>query len=143
MCIRDRIKLEKALSIANDCISIAREQNAKPIAVVVLDKHGNTVVSLKEDDASFFRIDVAKGKAWGCVAMGESSRGLGDKAKSNPAFVNALTVTSKGRILPNPGAVLIKENNNVIGSVGISGDKGENDEKICIEAVKKNGLDTD
>ena len=136
------IKLEKALSIANDCISIAREQNAKPIAVVVLDKHGNTVVSLKEDDASFFRVEVAKGKAWGCVAMGESSRGLGDKAKSNPAFVNALTVTSKGRILPNPGAVLIKENNNVIGSVGISGDKGENDEKICIEAVKKNGLDT-
>ena len=37
----------------------------------------------------------------------------------------------------------IKENNIVIGSVGISGDKGENDEKICIEAVKKNGLDTD
>lgn len=109
----------------------------------MLDKHGNTIVSLKEDDASFFRIDVAKGKAWGCVAMGESSRGLGDKAKNNPAFVNALTVTSKGRILPNPGAVLIKENNNVIGSVGISGDKGENDEKICIEAVKKNGLDTD
>ena len=137
------IKLEKALSIANDCISIAREKKAKPIAVVVLDKHGNTIVSLKEDDASFFRTDVAKGKAWGCVAMGESSRGLGDKAKSNPAFVNALTVTSKGRILPNPGAVLIKENNIVIGSVGISGDKGENDEKICIEAVKKNGLDTD
>ena len=137
------IKLEKALSIANDCILIARENKAKPIAVVVLDKHGNTIVSLKEDDASFFRIDVAKGKAWGCVAMGESSRGLGDKAKSNPAFVNALTVTSKGRILPNPGAVLIKENNNIIGSVGISGDKGENDEKICIEAVKKNGLDTD
>ena len=137
------IKLEKALSIANDCISIAREKKTKPIAVVVLDKHGNTIVSLKEDDASFFRIDVAKGKAWGCVAMGESSRGLGDKAKSNPAFVNALTVTSKGRILPNPGAVLIKENNNVIGSVGISGEKGENDEKICIEAVKKNGLDTD
>ena len=136
------IKLEKALSIANDCISIAREQNAKPIAVVVLDKHGNTIVSLKEDDASFFRVEVAKGKAWGCVAMGESSRGLAEKAKSNPAFVNGLTVTSKGRILPNPGAVPIKENNNIIGSVGISGDKGENDEKICIEAVKKNGLDT-
>ena len=136
------IKLEKALSVANDCISIARKQNAKPIAVVVLDKHGNTVVSLKEDDASFFRVKVAKGKAWGCVAMGESSRGLAEKAKSNPAFVNGLTVTSKGRILPNPGAVPIKENNNIIGSVGISGDKGENDEKICIEAVKKNGLNT-
>ena len=48
------INLEKALSIANDCISIARSSNAKPIAVVVLDKHGNTVVSLKEDNASFF-----------------------------------------------------------------------------------------
>ena len=134
------IKLKKALAIANDCISIARSQNAKPIAVVVLNKHGNTVVSLKEDDASFFRIDVAKGKAWGCVAMGESSRELGEKAKNNPAFVNGLTVTSKGRILPNPGAIPIIEDNKIIGSVGISGDKGENDEKICIEAVKKNGL---
>ena len=136
------INLEKALSIANDCISIARSSNAKPIAVVVLDKHGNTVVSLKEDSASFFRIEVAKGKAWGCVAMGESSRGLGEKAKNNPAFVNGLTVTSKGRILPNPGAIPIVDNNEIIGSVGISGDKGENDEKICIEAVKKNGFET-
>ena len=42
------INLEKALSIANDCISIARSIDAKPIAVVVLDKHGNTVVSLKK-----------------------------------------------------------------------------------------------
>ena len=45
------INLEKALSIANDCVSIARSIDAKPIAVVVLDKHGNTVVSLKEDNA--------------------------------------------------------------------------------------------
>tara|TARA_Y100000591_G_scaffold314306_1_gene320699 strand:- start:464 stop:880 length:417 start_codon:yes stop_codon:yes gene_type:complete len=136
------INLEKALSIANDCISIARASKAKPIAVVVLDKHGNTIVSLKEDNASFFRIKVAKGKAWGCVAMGESSRGLSEKAKNNPAFMNGLTVTSKGRILPNPGAIPILENNQIIGSVGISGDKGENDEKICIEAVRKNGFET-
>ena len=136
------INLENALSIANECISIARSTNAKPIAVVVLDKHGNTVVSLKEDNASFFRIKIAKGKAWGCVAMGESSRGLSEKAKNNPAFVNGLTVTSKGRILPNPGAIPIVDNNEIIGSVGISGDKGENDEKICIEAVKKNGFET-
>ena len=136
------INLEKALSIANDCISIARASKAKPIAVVVLDKHGNTIVSLKEDNASFFRIKVAKGKAWGCVAMGESSRGLSEKAKNNPAFMNGLTVTSKGRILPNPGAIPILENNQIIGSVGISGDKGENDEKICFEAVRKNGFET-
>ena len=62
--------------------------------------------------------------------MGESSRGLAEKAKNNPAFVNGLTVTSKGRILPNPGAIPIVQNNEIIGSVGISGDKGENDEKI-------------
>ena len=49
------IKLEKALSIANDCISIARKENAKPIAVVVLNSNGNIVVALKEDDASIFR----------------------------------------------------------------------------------------
>ena len=42
--------------------------------------------------------------------------------------------------MPNPGAIPIVDNNEIIGSVGISGDKGENDEKICIEAVKKTVL---
>ena len=135
------IKLEKALSIANECISIARKENAKPIAVVVLNSNGNIVVALKEDDASIFRIDVAKGKAWGCIALGESSRGIAAKAKENPSFVNGLIVKSEGNILPNPGAVPIYENNKIIGSIGVSGDKGENDEKFCIEAVKKNGYE--
>ena len=125
------IKLEKALSIANDCISIARKENAKPIAVVVLNSNGNIVVALKEDDASIFRIDVAKGKAWGCIALGESSRGIAAKAKANPSFVNGLIVKSEGNILPNPGAVPIYENKKIIGSIGVSGDKGENDEKFC------------
>ena len=136
------ITLKKALSIANDCISIARTQNTKPIAVVVLDKNGNLIVALKEDEASFFRIDVAKGKAWGCVALGESSRGLFEKAKKNPSFINGLTVTSGGKILPNPGAVPIFEDKEIIGSVGISGDSGDNDEKICIQAVNENNYET-
>ena len=78
----------------------------------------------------------------GLCCYGRTQRGLGEKAKNNPAFVNGLTVTSKGRILPNPGAIPIVDNNEIIGSVGISGDKGENDEKICIESVKKNGFET-
>ena len=39
------INLEKALSIANDCISIARSIQCKTNCCCSIDKHGNTVVS--------------------------------------------------------------------------------------------------
>ena len=55
-----------------------------------------------------FRIDAGLGKAWGAVAMDEGSRGLAKRAKANPGFFNALAVASNGRLLPNPGGVLIR-----------------------------------
>ena len=47
---------------------------------------GNIVSAQREDGASMFRMDVAKGKAWGAVAMGASSRALGKRARDNPNF---------------------------------------------------------
>ena len=67
-----------------------------------------------------------------------------NKKKLLSALKILFKITTTRKTLPIILSVLFeKENNNIIGSVGISGDKGENDEKICIEAVKKNGLDTD
>jgi len=78
----------------------------------------------------------------GLHSYGRVKQRSAEKAKNNPAFVNGLAVTSKGRLLPNPGGIPIIKDNEIVGSVGISGDKGENDEKICIESVKKNGFQT-
>ena len=91
-----------------------------------------------------FRNEIATGKAWGAVAMGESSRSLGRKARDNPSFVQGLTVTSGGRILTSPGGVLIRgEGGAVLGAVGISGDSGPNDEILAIHGIESVGLVAD
>jgi uncharacterized protein GlcG (DUF336 family) len=111
------------------------------MAVVVVDEAGNIKSAQREDGASMFRIDVALGKAWGAVAFGISSRDLGERAKDNPNFFGALASTAGGRLLPQTGAVIIKdEDGYVLGAVGASGGKGEEDEAICIHGVLTAGL---
>jgi uncharacterized protein GlcG (DUF336 family) len=53
-------------------------------------------------------------------------------------------VASEGRVVPNAGGVLIKDDaGNVIGAVGISGDTSENDEACAVAGIKAAGLKAD
>jgi len=88
-----------------------------------------------------FRVDVALGKAWGAVAFGISSRDLAERASENPNFFVTLATTADGKLLPQAGAVLIKdEDGNVLGAVGASGGKGDEDEAICMHGVVAAGF---
>ena len=113
----------------------------KPMGIVVLDEAGNLKAFAREDGASMFRFDVAKGKAWGAIGMGASSRVLGQRAKDNPNFFVALAATANGKFLPQTGAVLIKNTQGqIIGAVGASGGTGDEDELICIAGVESAAL---
>jgi len=112
--------------------------------VVVLDESGNIVSAQREDGASMFRLDVAKGKAWAAVAMGASSRALGKRAKDNPNFFVALAATAGGKFLPQTGAALIKDKDGaIIGSAGASGGTGDEDEACCVTGIEAAGLTAD
>jgi uncharacterized protein GlcG (DUF336 family) len=133
------------LATANEVIEAALAASAqagyKPMAVVVLDDSGHLVSAQRQDGASMFRVDVATGKAWAAVAMGASSRVLGERAATNPNFFVSLASTAHGRFLPQTGAVLIKDDaGGVVGSVGASGGTGDEDEAICIAGVTAVGL---
>jgi uncharacterized protein GlcG (DUF336 family) len=87
---------------------------------------------------------VALGKAWGAVAMGVSSRALAERAKGNPNFFAGLAATSKGRLLAQPGAVLIRDAGGaIIGAVGASGGSGDEDEACCLSGIEHAGLASD
>jgi uncharacterized protein GlcG (DUF336 family) len=133
------------LATANEVIAAALAASAqagfKPMAVVVLDDAGHVVSAQRQDGASMFRIDVATGKAWAAVAMGASSRVLGERAATNPNFFVSLASTAQGRFLPQTGAVLIKDDGgHVVGAVGASGGTGDEDEEICMAGVSAVGL---
>ena len=139
-----RLTLRQANTIIEKAIEKARESDGPPIAVVVLDDSGHLRAAQREDKASMFRVDISIGKAWGAVAMDEGSRGLAKKAKANPNFIYSLAVASGGRMLPNPGGVLIRNaGGDILGAVGISGDTGARDETFAAFGIEAAGLVAD
>ena len=138
------LTLAQANQIVAKALEKARAMKIKPVTVVVLDDAGHLKAMQREDGASMFRLDVAKGKAWAAVAMGASSKALGNRAKGNPNFFVALAATAEGRFLPQTGAVLIKDKDGtIIGAAGASGGTGEEDEAACVAGVEAAGLTAD
>jgi uncharacterized protein GlcG (DUF336 family) len=67
-----------------------------------------------------------------------------ERAAQNPNFLTAIVAASGGRLVPNPGGILIRDaENRVLGAVGISGDTGDNDEIIGVAGIEAAGLKAD
>src|SRR5262245_1654222 len=135
------LKLAQANAIIEAARTEARKQNLAPLAIVVLDAGGQLVAFQREDGAGIVRFDIAYGKAWGALGMGFGTREITERAAKFPAFIGALTTISQGRAVPSPGGVLIlDEQKNVIGAVGISGDTGDKDELCALAGIKAAGF---
>lgn len=133
------------LAQANDIIAAAftkgRALNLKPLSVVVLDAGGHVLAFQRQDGASNMRFDIARGKAWGALALGVSSRAIGAMAAERPSFVASLGHVATSGLIPVAGGVLIAgEGGSVIGAVGATGDTSDNDELVVLEGIKAAGL---
>ncbi|MGD9785545.1 MAG: heme-binding protein [Hyphomicrobiaceae bacterium] len=135
------MKLEQAETIAQAARRHARSANLKPLAIAVLDARGAVRCLLNEDGTSLHRSDVAAGKAYGAIAMGISSRKLGERADQQAYFISAVTHLAHGRLVPVPGGVLIRAaDGTLLGAIGISGDTSDNDEAACCAGIAAAGL---
>jgi uncharacterized protein GlcG (DUF336 family) len=136
-----KLTLESASTIADKTLAAARSSKFRPMCVAVLDDGGCLKVLKREDGASILRPQIAIGKAWGAIGMGESSRALGERLKERPAFLGALSTMSEGKVVPVAGGVLIMSGNEIIGSVGVTGGTSDEDEACAIEGIKAAGLE--
>ena len=138
------LTLQQANRIIEGAFKKARDMKVKPLGVVVLDASGHIISAQREDGASMFRLDVAKGKAWAAVAMGASSRALFKRAKDNPNFFVTLAATAEGKFLPQTGAALIRDKDGtILGAAGASGGTGEEDEACCVYGIEQAELVAD
>ena len=138
------LSLDIANSIVLSALREARNMEAAPLAVAVLDESGQMKSFQREDETSLMRADVATGKAWGALGMGRSSRVLGKVAEERPHFIQALTVVAAGKLVPVPRGVLIRnQDGRIVGAVGISGDTSEIDEECAVAAIQSVGLFAD
>lgn len=139
-----KLTLKQANTIIEKALEKGRQMKTKPLGIVVIDEGGNMVAAQREDGASMFRLDIALGKAWACVAMGSSSRALAKRAKDNPNFFVTLAATAGGKFLPQTGGVLIRDKDGtILGAAGGSGGTGEEDEGCCAYGIEQAGLVAD
>lgn len=139
-----KLTLKQANTIIENAFAKAREMKVRPLGVVVVDDSGNIRSAQRQDGASMFRIDIARGKAWAAAAFGFSGRELAIRAKNNPAFFITLATASGGRFLPQTGGVLIKDKDGeVIGAAGATGGTGDEDEACCVAGIEAAGLIAD
>ena len=130
------INLGAARTIVVRALAHARGSDFPPMTVAVLDAAGRLVAFAGEDGSSLLRERIARGKAHGALNMGVGSRSLAARAASNPAFVNSLVSLADGNLVPVPGGVLIRDDNNsVIGAVGVSGHLPGDDEACAIHGI--------
>src|SRR6201997_3359887 len=116
------ISLAQASTIVDVALKKGRDNNLAPLTVAVLDAGGHLVAFKREDKSGILRFDIAFGKAWGALGMGFGSRTLASRAAKTPQFFTMLAAASAGRIISNPGGVLIRDGQGtIIGACGISG----------------------
>ncbi len=138
------VTLAQAATIVDVALKTARDQKQMAQTIVVLDAGGHPVCAKREDGSGIVRFEIAVGKAYGALGMGWGSRTMMERAAQNPNFLTAIVGASGGRLVPNPGGVLIRDvNNAIIGAVGVSGDTGDNDEIIAVAGIEAAGLKAD
>lgn len=139
-----QLTLAQANAIIETALAKAAERTLRPLGVAVLDAGGHLVAFQRQDGASFMRLEVASGKAFGALGVGAGSRWLQANALERPHFVNALAAAFDGKMVPAPGGVLVKTGDGaIIGAVGISGDTSDNDELCAIAAIEAAGFVAD
>jgi uncharacterized protein GlcG (DUF336 family) len=138
------VTLAQASTIVDAALKKGRESDCAPLTVAVLDAGGHLVAFKREDRSGILRFDIAFGKAWGALGMGFGSRTLAERAANTPQFFTMLAAASGGRIISNPGGVLIKNGSgDIVGAVGISGDTSDKDEACAVAGIAAAGLRAD
>lgn len=134
-----------ALKQANDIIAGAfekgQELGLKALSVAVVDAGGHLITFQRQDGASFARQQIAQGKAAGALALGVSSRKVGDMAAERPWFVGAFAASAPHPVIPAAGGVIIvDERGQAIGAAGVTGDTSDNDELCTLAGIAAAGL---
>src|SRR5271168_5545314 len=138
------LTLAQASTIVDVALNTARDAKFASLSVAVLDAGGHLVAFKREDKSGILRFDIAFGKAWGALGMGFGSRTLAGRAAKTPQFFTMLAAASAGRMVTNPGGVLIKDaGGTIVGACGISGDTSDKDEMCAIAGIEAAGLKAD
>lgn len=135
------IILEQANIVIAAAFAKGSELGLKPLSVAVLDAGSHLIAFQRQDGASTMRYQIAAAKAAGALALGMSSRKVGEMAAERPSFIASLGPISPAGIVPVAGGVIVVDKaGRPIGAVGATGDTSDNDELCVLAGLAAAGL---
>ena len=108
------------------------------VTVAVVDEGGMLVALARMDGAPPLSPQVAEAKAVGAAMLYRDGAGLAELARDRPGFFNVVDRMVRVPIVPGLGSVLIRRDDAVLGAVGVSGGKPEQDLE-CAQAGLSGG----
>ena len=131
------VELQVAQEIVGRAHTRARELGIK-VTVAVVDSGGLLVALARMDGAAPLSPQIAEAKAVGAAMLFRDGASLAELAKDRPGFFSVVDRLVRVPIVPGLGSVLIRRDDQVIGAVGVSGGKPEQD-LDCAQAGVSSG----
>lgn len=103
------------------------------VTVAVVDEGGLLIALARMDGAFPLSPQIAEAKAVGAAMLHRDGAGLAEIAKDRPGFFGVADRLARVPIVPGLGSVLIRREGKVLGAVGVSGARPEQDLE-CAEA---------
>ena len=129
--VQKNISLDIAQNLAAEVLKEAKKEKVN-ISLVILDKGGNVVLSMKEDNAAVHTMKTAQKKAFTALSFGITTTEFASRVEKVPNLTQIENTTTLG------GGIPIKAGNETIGSIGIGGaPSGAIDEKIGSAALSR------
>ncbi len=126
------VSLKRAQAVIDRALTKAGQLGIK-VTVAVVDDGGHLVALSRMDGAMPLSPQLAEAKAVGAAMFRRDGEALAKIAQDRPGFFNAADRLVRVPLIPGLGSALIAENGNVVGAVGVSGGRPDQDLE-CAEA---------
>jgi glc operon protein GlcG len=125
-----------SLTAANNVIARAHAKAHAlgiKVTVAIVDEGGHLVALSRMDGAMPLSPQLAEAKAVGAAMFRRDGEALAKMAQDRPGFFSAADRLVRVPLIPGLGSALIAEDGNVVGAVGVSGGRPDQDLE-CVEA---------
>ncbi|MEN3977702.1 heme-binding protein [Acinetobacter sp. CWB-B33] len=126
-----------AANILVDAAVTACQKIQHNIAVVVVDRGGNTLMASRHENVGPHNLGAAEKKAYTALSTKTATLLLSQNAQENSDTKNLTTLSN---LLLLGGGLPVRYENQVVGAIGVAGAGGAKNDQYCAEAAIQSSL---
>ena len=138
------ITLEQADEMVDWALARALELGLRPISCCVTNSNTALKVFKAQEETPLLRYELCWGKAYAALALGRSTSLIRARAEDRPIFNDYLIRQSGGKLFPEKGGMLIRDDEGtIVGALAVTGATADQDEELAAETIRACGFKTD